>query len=428
MIRTDPAGSKNSVSGGRADLPGRGTRAWGAVALAWALCALPVLAQTQTPPAPVTTATGQVQPPPPTGLRLKTPEAAVRLYGADCHRLCSLSALFAPAVERDRVAAVPVTNLSTQPVIVSVHFVPTNALAMAKAPQLALEPVPTVAGAKNLLADPKATILVPNGDTAQLKLALQSTRLPAGLYTGQIEFHASPAAGNAVAITQIATVEMRIRDSAIWALLAVVAGLLLGRLAQLVYDPQVMAKIQLLDWIHQLEADIAQVPDAGARQDFTKRLKKLKDQLFSRSADVAALKTALDALQKEVDAARGVPAAAAKSPGVGVEARGGGMAANILACIRGAFRRIGAAIAQGFRILAGVTPLPLQSVYDWLLPFFVLLTLIALTVVFMLQQYGSTGAAETFGAGGLADYAGLFLAGIASEAIAGGLRAVKLRP
>jgi hypothetical protein len=36
-----------------------------------------------------------------------------------------------------------------------------------------------------------------------------------------------------------------------------------------------------------------------------------------------------------------------------------------------------------------------------------------------------TGTAETFGAGGLADYAGL--AGVASEAIAGGLRAVKLR-
>jgi hypothetical protein len=135
----------------------------------------------------------------------------------------------------------------------------------------------------------------------------------------------------------------------------------------------------------------------------------------------------LGALEKEVEAARGVPATVAKSPAIEGEARGGRMAANILARIRGAFRRIGADILQGFRILAGVTPLPLQSVYDWLLPFFVLLTLIALTVVFMLQQYGGTGAAETFGAGGLADYAGLFLAGIASEAIAGGLRTVKLR-
>ena len=47
-------------------------------------------------------------------------------------------------------------------------------------------------------------------------------------------------------------------------------------------------------------------------------------------------------------------------------------------------------------------------------------------MVFMLQQYGGTGTAETFGAGGLTDYAALFLAGVASEAIAGGLRTVKL--
>ena len=71
--------------------------------------------------------------------------------------------------------------------------------------------------------------------------------------------------------------------------------------------------------------------------------------------------------------------------------------------------------------------MPLASVHNWLLPIFVFLTLVALTVVFMLQQYGGTGTAETFGAGGLADYAALFLAGVASEAIAGGLRAVKWR-
>jgi hypothetical protein len=38
------------------------------------------------------------------------------------------------------------------------------------------------------------------------------------------------------------------------------------------------------------------------------------------------------------------------------------------------------------------------------------------------QNYGGS---ETFGAGGLADYATLFLAGVASEALVGGLRAVK---
>ena len=73
-----------------------------------------------------------------------------------------------------------------------------------------------------------------------------------------------------------------------------------------------------------------------------------------------------------------------------------------------------------------VTPLPLESVYSRLLPALVLITLAALTVVFVLQQYGGSGTAEAFGAGGIADYAGLFLAGVASEAIASGLRSVRL--
>ena len=38
-----------------------------------------------------------------------------------------------------------------------------------------------------------------------------------------------------------------------------------------------------------------------------------------------------------------------------------------------------------------------------------LLTLVAITVVFVLQQYGGSGAAETFGAGGLADDGGALL-------------------
>jgi hypothetical protein len=69
----------------------------------------------------------------------------------------------------------------------------------------------------------------------------------------------------------------------------------------------------------------------------------------------------------------------------------------------------------------------LGIVYEWLMAIFVVFTLVSLTVVFMLQQYGgSTGSAQTFGTGGLADYAALFLAGVASEAIVGGLRAVRI--
>jgi hypothetical protein len=152
-----------------------------------------------------------------------------------------------------------------------------------------------------MLADPNATVSVASGDTAQLRLALQSTRLPAGLYTGQIEFRAKPATGNADPITQITTVEMRIRDSAIWPLLTVVLGIVLGRVAQLVYDPQVIAKVQLLDWIHQLETRIAQVKDNAARDALGVRLGTLRTQLFSRGVDVAALQTAFPSLAAGIE-------------------------------------------------------------------------------------------------------------------------------
>ena len=395
-------------------------------ALGCALCSVAVLAQTPSPSptAPQTDAPGRSstqpqpsnQPQPKTALRLKTPETGVRLYGAHCQLTCWLSALFAPAVERDRVAAVPVINTSTENVTLSAKFVPTNGLAMAQEPKLALDRVPPTAPPTNLLG-PKATIRIASGDTAQLKLELTSTRLPAGLYTGQIQFQVEPASGNADPITQITTVEVRIRDSAIWALLTIVLGIVLGRVAQLVYDPQVVARLQLLDWIHQLEPRIAGLPAGNAQSELKTRLDNLRIRLFSRGADAAALQTDFRALQNDVTnaiTATGGVAPAAIAPAAPAPEGEQGPA-------------IVAWIGRAFRILAGVTPLPLESIYDWLLPFFVLLTLVALTVVFMLQQYGGTGTAETFGAGGLADYAGLFLAGVASEAIVGGLRAVKLR-
>jgi hypothetical protein len=349
-------------------------------------------------------------------LKLKTPDAGVRLFGANCRFgfTCWLSALFAPTVVRDRVTAVPVINTSTEAVKLSAKFVPTNALAMARAPSLTLEEVPaTGAAAKNMLANPAPTIdPIAIGDTKQLKLELGSTRLPAGLYTGQIQFQAESTTGKAETITQIANVEVRIRDSAIWALLAILLGILLGRISQLVYDPKMTARVQLLDWIYQLESKIARVPLAN-QAPLKQRLDSLRNRLFDRGADADALKAEFAKLETDVDNAlsgagiAGMRAIAPAPPGAAAPPTAGGRIANAL------------------RILAGVSTLSLQSVYDWLLPLLVLVTLFVLTVVFMTQQYGGTGTAETFGAGGIADYAGLFLAGVASEAITGGLRAIK---
>jgi hypothetical protein len=365
------------------------------VALGLVLCSAPVLAEEKPVEKPV--------------LKLTTPPAAVRLLGAHCRISCWLSGLFAPAVVRDNVAAVPVTNTSKSPVEIKATFVPTNGLAMAQRPgYLTLEDRP----GENMMAENSPAIQLRDGDTAQLKLALKSTRLPAGLYTGQLKFEAN--APNAAPITQFTAVEVRIRDSAVWALLAVLLGIVLGRLAQLVYDPKVIERVQLLDWLHELEAKVDLLQPV-AQAYFKPKLADLKVQLLSRGIDSAALQLGFKALEREIDAA--INAAAA--PPAQASARTTPQQYSWATAASG--------LGHALRVLAGVTPLPLASVYDWLLPVFVLLTLVALTVVFMLQQYGGTGTAETFGAGGLADYAALFLAGVASEAIAGGLRAVKLR-
>lgn len=347
-----------------------------------------------------------------TVLRLTTPTTAVRLLGAHCLTNCWLSGLFAPAVIRETVTAVAVTNMSKDSVQLSASFAPSNGLAMARADYLGLEGP----RGQSMFADGNSAIALASGDTAQLKLRLKSTQLPSGLYTGYVQFRAT--APNADPLTQATAIEVRIRDSALWALLTVLLGILVGRLAQLVYDPKLIARVQLLDWLHELETNISSLPEA-ARAPLAVQLAGLRTQLFSRGADAAALQNSFQALETQIEAA--MNAAAGGGAEAAVPARA---AAQAPAAPASKLERTTGFVGRALRVLAGVTPLSLPSVYDWLLPVFVLLTLSALTVVFMLQQYAMV---ETFGAGGLADYAALFLAGVASEAIAGGLRSVKLR-
>lgn len=345
-------------------------------------------------------------------LKLTTPTTTVRLFGAHCLWNCWFSSLFAPAIARENVAALPVINASTDKVTLRATFVPTNGLAMGQeSTYLALvgPQREQMVGAKDAQA-----VELAGGATAQLKLALVSSDLPSGLYTGQIELRAEPAAGNANPVTEIIPIELRIRASALWAVLTVLFGIVLGRLAQLVYDPKVMQRVQLLDWLNELEDRIAQAPQS-AQAALTAKLNSLRTRLFSRGIEPASLQAEFQALEAEINnaiTATGAPVAMTQF--------------QAQAQARSAQSKPAAAVNSALRILAGVTPLPLSSVYDWLLPVFTLLTLIVLTVVFVLQQYGGTGTAETFGSGGLADYAALFLAGVASEAITGGLRAIKL--
>lgn len=363
--------------------------------LGLAVCAAPAQAAPDPPPTPA--------------LKLKAPDAAVRLFGASPPWLW-LSALFAPAVENDRVVAVPVINTSTEDVKLTATFVPTNGLAMAHTPSLALSSVSgTAAGAANILASPGVSIPIPRGDTAQLKLALGSSSLPAGLYTGQLQFVAT---SNDKTITQSTSVEVRIRHSAVCALSVIVLGILLGRLSQLVYAPQMVARMQLFDRVLQLDQKIVGIADAAVQGQLLGRLNNIRAKLSDGDVDPAKLQAEFQTLADDVSRALLPPAAGAAAPQP--EA---GAPSQPNPAVRW--------ISTGLRALAGVTLLPLQTVYNWLLPILVLITFVVLTIMFMVQQYGGTGTAETFGSGGIADYAGLFLAGVASEAIAGGLRAIK---
>ncbi len=351
-------------------------------------------------------------------LNVTLPATTVRLLGARCLSDCWLSDLFAPALVRDKVAAVAVTNSSPKDKVkVVATFVPTNGLAMAqKESYLGLQQRTGV----DLLTGREFEL--ESGQTAQLKVELTSVKLPAGLYTGQLEFTFKPSASDAGPIVRVVGVEIRVRDSAVWALLTVILGIVVGRLGQLVYDPKVMARVQFLDWLQELEQRIAGL-EAPDKAKFAARLGGLRMQLFSRGVDPDALKSQFDALESDLNALSPAPAMRAARPESVQDDRSRGLGRKVGRGIG----RVGAFFGGALRILAGIKPLPLPAVHDWLLPIFVLLTLVGLTVVFMLQQYGGGGAAEVFGADGLADYAGLFLAGVASEAIAGGLRGIKLR-
>ncbi|MGO7301398.1 hypothetical protein ACC718_32850 [Rhizobium ruizarguesonis] len=312
---------------------------------------------------------------------------AVRLFGANCvPDGCILSAAFAPKIATERLAAVTVTNSGTQDLSVTPHFVPTNGAAIG-------------VDGSGVLA-PLETLQLKPGETRSLKLAITDEGLWAGTYIGELMLTAPNAAGIALPL------EIHVRTSVVWAILAALCGIILGRLSQLVYDPKMVARVRLYDWLYELEEAIETITDQNVKAKLRKTLDVLRQKLVSRNADADALASQVAALASEIQQALQTTAAET------------GAAASVPQ-IRTNMPEI------ALRWLAGVTPLPIDTVYARLMPALVLITLAALTIVFVLQQYGGSGTAETFGAGGLADYAGLFLAGVASEAIASGLRAVK---
>src|SRR5262249_11218364 len=134
-------------------------------------------------------------------LKLTTPTTAVHLLGAHCPWNCWLSSLFAPAVTRDNVAALPIVNASTDKVTIKATFVPTNGLAIGQ--QSTYLTLNGPQGEHMVGAGDAQPIELARSATAELKLALGSRDLPSGLYTGQIELRAELAAGNVDPVIQV---------------------------------------------------------------------------------------------------------------------------------------------------------------------------------------------------------------------------------
>lgn len=359
--------------------------------------------------------------PQPKPLDLKVPGPAVVLMGAKCITVnCWLSSFFAPAILENAYAPIALTNTSDRDVMISARFFGTNGLGLEKlGTNLTLAGVDSAS--QNLLAGtnpPK--IPIKRGETAQLKLALMPG-LPPGSYAGEIRLEVT--AVMADPISKTLPITAKVRTSVTWVILAALLGILVGRLAQLVYDPRMILRVETLDWLNDIAVQIGGISDPAVQQRIAGQLKILRERLFERSVDTAALRLEIQTLEVQVRVAL---AGASQQLSDDVTARNDASGSEL--------RRApswpasaGGLVGKLLRILAGVTPLPLPSVYGWLLPLFVLSSLAALTVVFVVQQYASGGTAETFGAGGIADFAAIFLAGVASDAIAGGLRNVKLR-
>ncbi len=237
------------------------------------------------------------------------------------------------------------------------------------------------------------------GQTVSLSIRA-SRHLAAGAYTGELIF----ADGNGRDILDI-PMEIDVRASVVWALAITLVGVVFGRISQLIYDPKVIARLQLLDWLNEIERGLVGVGDATLREGFLKESTELRWKLASRLGDAALLQPMVKDLDDRVQAAR---------------ARTGQQSGSTFAS---AFGGTTGWMTRSLRQLAGVSPIPIQQTYDWLLPVSVLITIAILTIVFVYQQYG--GSAETFGSGGLAQYVPLFLAGFASESIASGLKTLR---
>jgi hypothetical protein len=140
--------------------------------------------------------------------------------------------------------------------------------------------------------------------------------------------------------------------------------------------------VQLLDWLYALRARADLLRDDQSRLALVTKIQALVGRLANRGADAATLQPEVAQLESEIAHAEGAPQ-------VGVDRQFQAQAELERDYHKGDSLE---PIKHVLRVLVGVAPLSLRSVYDWMLPALVLITLVALLRLFLL--FNSTAAEE----------------------------------
>ena len=100
---------------------------------------------------------------------------------------------------------------------------------------------------------------------------------------------------------------LSVRSGPFWPLLAIFAGILIGRLAQGMSTPAAQMQIKLLPRLYQLQTTANQVESPGSYQDLSEELNRLRDRIEAGTEPEGTLTQDLDALEKRLRSMLALP-------------------------------------------------------------------------------------------------------------------------
>jgi hypothetical protein len=416
--------------------------------------------------------------------------SSITLSVAPCGWDCALTAWFAPDV-RQTFASVSITNKSKTPIHLAVAFDASGAYPAAWESSVAACVQDLGKAATTCSKDAHGATL-PVAGRARLRIEVDANGLAPGKYggtlliTGTAAEAAPPAAGEAspAQTTKIVALTGRVRADAALVLLAVLAGVVGGRLFKQITAQDAVQQMALygrylrlknappLDasdplspwWNNQLDTIKNQLdqsaPDTTAITASLKRLEDTATLMHSissmrafvnnlpssdarRPKVVAELQSALSAIvQGNLDQAKArydsavtdAFAVAATAPPV-VAAL-----STIAPTVTASFAALNAAasttqtvvskaragVISALNWISGDSSVPVEVAYSYVRPIMTLALVAVLAVYGMWQNYsGSDDVAATFGAQGIASYTIMFLWGFSSQVVASTLQTLK---